>query len=99
MEGRAAALEAMAKRQELEASALDPSAGQALSASAEPVDETDSDDESVSAPAPARDAVWEALVQTRGNVAQAAHALGLSRARLRRLIERWALDVGSLRGA
>ncbi len=99
MEVRAAALEAMAKRQELEASALDPSAGQALSASAEPVDETDSDDESVSAPAPARDAVWEALVQTRGNVAQAAHALGLSRARLRRLIERWALDVGSLRGA
>ena len=103
MEVRAAALEAIARHGDLEAHALDPDAGRAWRASsleaegaAAPTEEADAAE--TETPTPARELVWDALVQKRGNVAQTAQALGLSRARLRRLIERWSLDLDAARG-
>jgi DNA-binding NtrC family response regulator len=102
MEVHAAALEAKAAREDLDASSLDPNAGRALGPLGLATSNDDarvSDDASAQGVAtPPQEVVWEALVRTRGNVAQTAQALGLSRARLRRLIERWSLDVGALRG-
>jgi len=99
-EVRAAALDALAEGRELDANALDPEAGRDLRAPppAEPVGSPEEPGEP-NVPTPPREVVWEALVHARGNVAQAAQRLGLSRARLRRLIERWSLEVEALRGA
>jgi len=101
MEVRAAAVEAATKGRELDADSLDPNAGMALRpptrAGLGDNVAADGGADPEATPTPERAEVWAALTREHGNVARTAQALGLSRARLRRLIERWALDVDSLR--
>jgi transcriptional regulator with AAA-type ATPase domain len=82
------------KRDTLTSSNLDGEAGRSLQNSS--IDDPESSDRP-DTPAPGAEALEAALRAEQGNVARAAARLGLSRSRLRRLIEREGIDVRSLR--
>ena len=91
----AAVAAATAGRDVMAAANLPERAGAALGGPSPGEDTSDHDDGRSPLP---KAAIEEALRAERGNVVRAAARLGLSRARLRRLIERARIDVEALRG-
>lgn len=105
-EVKAAALTASAAgRSTIAATDLDPRAGCALTAPAQaeaaPIEEGAEAPQPAApranVPSPPREVIAAALAEAGGNVLQTATRLGLSRARLRRLLERHAIDPRAVR--